>query len=184
MRRLLAFIFSLFSVSVLLAQYHPADYMVYDGVPEFHNSKYYTCSEEKELNATAILDATLSPGVGNVRLATASVPARLYILPDTEEVYDVSYKIYTMEYAGYKVEYAVYANADRLMVGYGGKEYWLDCMDGACDVYIKNLSRRYINHDDGEELLLTVTDDFPLIALDGTTVMLKRGSKFRFRVFE
>ena len=89
-----------------------------------------------------------------------------------------------MEYAGYKVEYAVYANADRLMVGYGGKEYWLDCMDGACDVYIKNLSRRYINHDDGEELFLEVTGDFPLVAQDGSIIILKRGSKFRFRVFE
>ena len=184
MKRLISVLFAILCVLTVSAQFSFYDYAGYDGVPEFHNSKYYTCSEEKELNAIAILDATLSPGVGNVRLATASVPARLYILPDTAEVYDVSYKIYTMEYAGYKVEYAVYANADRLMVGYGGKEYWLNCMDGACDVYIKNLSRRYINHDDGEELLLTVTDDFPLVALDGTTVMLKRGSKFRFRVFE
>ena len=89
-----------------------------------------------------------------------------------------------MEYAGYKVEYAVYANADRLMVGYSGNEYWLDCIEGACDVYIKNLSRQYINHNDGEELFLEVTGDFPLVAQDGSIITLKRGSKFRFRVFE
>ena len=184
MRRIITFIFIFFSVTAVSAQHAFEDYVCYDGVPGFCNSKYYTYSEEKEYDAKAILAATVSPAVGNVRLSTASVPAQLYILPDPEAVYDRSYKTYAMEFGGYKVAYTVYANADRLMVGYGGKEYWFDCINGACDVYIKNLLHQYINYDNGEELILLVTGDFPLMALDGTTITLKKGSKFRFRVFE
>lgn len=184
MKRLISVLFAILCVLRVSAQFSFYDYAGYEGVPEFCNSRYYNCSEEQEFKATAVLDATVMPEAGIVRLATASVPARLYIVPEPDEVYDCSYKTYYMEYAGYKVEYTVYANADRLMVGYGGKEYWLDCIEGACDVYIKNLSRQYINHDDGEELFLEVTGDFPLVAQDGSIITLKRGSKFRFRVFE
>ena len=136
------------------------------------------------MSANTTIDASLRFERENVRLSDSQIMGTLQIKADPELVYDCSKKVYETEYDNYSIEYTIYANADKLAICYAGKTYSLDCINGSCDAHIKNLSREYIPNEEGETLVLSVTNDFPLTARNGDTVIVKKGSCFTFEVFD
>ena len=93
-----------------------------------------------------------------------SDPALLLIVPDPDEVYDVSFKKYLVESDDGKVhlEYKTYASANALQVQLDGKTYELGGIDGACDAVINGLEYEYLENKQSEYLLLHFTKDVGL----------------------
>lgn len=147
--------------------------------PAFIVSKYKDCCSplvlKMQSRACILIDKSAVEFGGNA----ASSSFKIEVDPDS--VYDCSYKIYSAQFSNCSISYTTYFWADELSITYNNKKYSLSCIDGGMDVHIKPLSHHYRLLENGEELRIDVTDDFPLTAKDRSQIILKRGSFFIFR---
>ena len=153
----------------------------YYGTPAFLQSKYHSLS-------TAVaypMRATVNLRLGNsMSIQREDQKARFVTLVDPDSVYDATYKVYAAELSDVRVEYMTYNQADRLSLTLNGKTYTANCIDGASDVFLKNLVHSYETTPTGEELRLKVAKDFPLTAKDKSKLWLRANSEFVFTVNE
>ena len=153
----------------------------YYGTPAFLQSKYHSLS-------TAVaypMRATVNLRLGNsMSIQREDQKARFVTLVDPDSVYDATYKVYAAELSDLRVEYMTYNQADRLSLTLNGKTYTANCIDGASDVFLKNLVHSYETTPTGEELRLKVAKDFPLTAKDKSKLWLRANSEFVFTVNE
>lgn len=116
-----------------------------------------------------------------------SDPALLSIVPDPDEVYDISFKKYRVESADGKVqlEYKTYAFANALELQLNRKTYELGGIDGSCDAVINGLEYEYLNNKQSEYLLLHFTKDVGLsVPKSGRAIatFIKKGSMLMFSI--
>lgn len=116
-----------------------------------------------------------------------SDPALLSVVPDPDEVYDISFKKYQVESVDGKVqlEYKTYAFANALQIQMDGKTYELGGIDGSCDAVINGLEYEYVNNKQSEYLLLHFTKDVGLsVPKSGRSIasFIKKGFMLMFRI--
>ena len=82
----------------------------------------------------------------------------LELLPDEDEVYDVSWKNYTAYSTSgkTKIKYRTYAYANELTIDYQNQTFAIGSIDGACDMQIAGLSCTYVAEKETEYLILIV----------------------------
>lgn len=99
-----------------------------------------------------------------VTVSFNSDPALLSIVPDPDEVYDISFKRYQVVSADWKVqlEYKTYAFANALQIKLDGKTFELGGIDGSCDIVFNGLNYEYTGNKISEYLLLHFTKDVGL----------------------
>ena len=171
-----------FSFGIGLAQAQTQDsFTAHYGTPEFTQSKYHHL--EKAVNYSVKASLHLLLGKGKAQKGV-DANARFFTQVDPDSVYDNTYKVYSAALSGLRVEYVTYNLADRLTITLNGKVFEANCIDGGCDVFLKNLAHFYKQTPDGEELRLKVTKDFPLTAKDKTELWLRANSELVFAVNE
>ena len=151
------------------------------GTPAFLQSKYHSLSTAVAYSAKATVDLRID---NNKLIQREAEKARFVTLVDPDSVYDATYKVYVAELSDLRVEYMTYNQADRLSLTLNGKTYTVNCIDGGCDVFLKNLVHSYKTTTSGEEMRLKVTKDFPLTAKDKSKLWLRTNSEFVFKVNE
>ncbi len=149
------------------------------GTPAFVQSKYHSLSTAVAYPAKATVELRIG---NNKPIQREDQKARFVTLVDPDSVYDATYKVYAAELSDLRVEYMTYNQADRLSLTLNGKTYTANCLDGASDVFLKNLAHSYKTTPTGEELRLKVTKDFPLTAKDKSKLWLRANSEFVFTV--
>ena len=151
------------------------------GTPAFVQSKYHSLSTAVAYPAKATVDLRIG---NNKSIQREDQKARFVTLVDLDSVYDTTYKVYAAELSDLRVEYMTYNQADRLSITLNGETYTANCIDGASDVFLKNLMHSYKSTPTGEELRLKVVKDFPLTAKDNSKLWLRANSEFVFTVNE
>ena len=151
------------------------------GTPAFVQSKYHSLSTAVAYPAKATVDLRIG---NNKSIQREDQKARFVTLVDPDTVYDATYKVYAAELSDLRVEYTTYNQADRLSITLNGETYTANCIDGASDVFLKNLVHSYKSTPTGEELRLKVAKDFPLTAKDNSKLWLRANSEFVFTVNE
>ena len=151
------------------------------GTPAFVQSKYHSLSTAVAYPAKATVDFR----IGNDKsIQREDQKARFVTLIDPDTVYDATYKVYAAKLSDFAVEYMTYNQADRLSITLNGKTYTANCIDGGCDVFLKDLVHTYKKSQTGEELRLKVAKDFPLTAKDKSKLWLRANSEVVFTVNE
>ena len=151
------------------------------GTPAFLQSKYHSLSTAVAYPAKATVDLRIG---NNKSIQREDHQARFVTLVDPDSLYDATYKVYVAELSDLRVEYMTYNQADRLSLTLNGETYTANCIDGASDVFLKNLVHSYKSTPTGEELRLKVVKDFPLRAKDNSKLWLRANSEFVFTVNE
>jgi hypothetical protein len=113
--------------------------------------------------------------------------ALLQIIPDPDEVYDVSRKVYSCaskkDMATFK--YSTYAHANEINLILKGKDYGMNLIDGDCYSVFKNLDYAYKQKDKLEELDLCFTGNiemsFPPSHI-GPGIIILKGSRLTFTI--
>jgi hypothetical protein len=88
--------------------------------------------------------------------------ALLQIIPDPDEVYDVSRKVYSCKNERAIVKYSTYAFANAIEINIDQKAYELSLIDGGCDLIIKELEFVYKETVNQETLYLFFTGNVGL----------------------
>lgn len=92
----------------------------------------------------------------------AESEAKLTIVPDTNVIYDVSYKNYSFDSSKVRFRYSTYNRANALSVFINDAEYTTTLIDGACELVLKGLDYKYFDEGDSELLLLLFNNDVGL----------------------
>lgn len=88
--------------------------------------------------------------------------ASLEIIPDKNEVYDVSNKIYSTRNNDIKVLYKTYAYANEIVITKDKQDYMISLIDGGCDRVINGLDYQYVTTNKKELLIITFSEDVGL----------------------
>jgi len=90
--------------------------------------------------------------------------ALLQIIPDPDEVYDVSRKVYSCSGKNQKAtfRYSTYAHANAIGLSFESKEYGYNLIDGDCYSIFKNMYYSYHMKGNQEELTLFFTGNVAL----------------------
>ncbi|TKG93620.1 hypothetical protein EYV94_15335 [Puteibacter caeruleilacunae] len=112
-------------------------------------------------------------------------PASLEIIPDKNEIYDVSKKTYIVKTNDFGIRYSTYCLANELVINKNNLNHQISMIDGGCDLVIPGLKWYYIQKEESEILVLFITDDISL-SLPGTcgevSQILKAGSLLEWRI--
>src|SRR5690606_27247389 len=117
--------------------------------------------------------------------AFSNKPAYLNLIPDINEIYDVSFKNYTIETDSIKIEYGTYAYANAIALTYNGFKYELNLFDGACIYVINGLEYNYYEQDEYELLILNFSDNVGLHSgrcLTEPFIFIGKGSTLVFKI--
>lgn len=105
------------------------------------------------------------------------------IIPDENEVYDVSYKHYSTSLSSTKLIYTSYFESNELRLIYQGETYQASTIEGDCSYEIDGLGYRYQLHMGKEYLILTVKKPIELLGKERTSSMvLQPGSMLFFSI--
>ncbi|MGM0504296.1 MAG: hypothetical protein ACQESQ_06725 [Bacteroidota bacterium] len=92
----------------------------------------------------------------------ASDKTTLSIIPDQNNIYDVSFKRYLFGNNEIKFKYTTYNRANAFTVLMGDSEFTTTLIDGACEFVFTGLEYKYIYDGESELLLLLFNDDVGL----------------------
>ncbi|MGM0620212.1 MAG: hypothetical protein ACQETJ_04130 [Bacteroidota bacterium] len=92
----------------------------------------------------------------------AGSEVKLTIVPDTNVIYDVSFKNYSFGNDKLRFRYSTYNRANALSVFINGAEYTTRLIDGACELVLKGLDYKYFDEGNSELLLLAFNKDVGL----------------------
>lgn len=97
-------------------------------------------------------------------ISVCNESASLTIIPDSNEVYDVSFKNYNFENEKIRFEYVTYFEANALLIRIGGISYKLVDLiyDGAPMSVIKGLDYELLHDEESETLILRFTEKVAL----------------------
>lgn len=114
--------------------------------------------------------------------------ASLEIVPDKNEVYDVSFKNYSTGNNDIKVLYKTYGYANEIVITKDKKDYELSLIDGGCDVVINGLDYQYVTTDEKELLIITFSKDVGLFTSRhydlSPDLIIAKGSNIVFSIFK
>jgi hypothetical protein len=113
--------------------------------------------------------------------------AFLDIVPDLNEIYDVSFKNYTTKNSSIKLLYKTYAYANELVITIDKQDYQLSLIDGACIGNIKGMEYEYITTTEKEFLIITFSENVGLCATRCYTIpelYILKGSTLVFSIKE
>ncbi|WP_456103596.1 hypothetical protein [Prevotella sp.] len=175
-------IFSLLLALSCTAANAQSKHFEYNGTPAFVNSMFNNSENKMQLSMDAYADLHIVAGKA-MAVKGKDLKAKFLVKPDKDEVYDKAYKIYEADFKGVNVKYTTYASADAIQLTINKKTYGINAIDGACDIFIKNLKHQYTKTQMGETLVLTCTKDIPLLNNKFKYVgTLKKGSVLTFNV--
>jgi hypothetical protein len=109
----------------------------------------------------------------------AESKVKLTIVPDTNVIYDVSFKNYSFGNSKMKFRYSTYNRANGLSVFINDAEFTTTLIDGACELVLKGLDYKYFDEGDSELLLLAFNKDVGLSpgSWNGESeIFIKKGS--------
>lgn len=125
---------------------------------------------------------------GRISLASFSKDSsQLIIVPDSNKVYDVSFKNYYAKNNDIQIEYNTYNLANAISITIDGKKYTLSLFDGACRDVINGLKYDYILNGETELLIIHFSDIVKLSDLEGNTpqvLYILKGSTLIFTIFK
>ncbi len=112
--------------------------------------------------------------------------ATLNIVPDLNEIYDISRKKYFCKGKDAGVEYSVYAHSNAFFLEINGLTYGFTAIDGDCYHVIKNIDWCYSENEKGEELSLDFIGNVDLACpanhINSKFITVLSGSKIRFMI--
>jgi len=97
-----------------------------------------------------------------IETAFNQTQAQLQIIPDPNNVYDVSRKEYSSTKGDITFTYTTYATANAISITISGQEYGFSFIDGGCDLVFKNLEYEYKPTEKTEQLKLSFTKEIGL----------------------
>lgn len=122
-----------------------------------------------------------------VKISFDTEYALLQIIPDPDEVYDVSRKVYSSDNEEGKAtfRYSTYAHANAIFLRIDGQDFGMNLIDGDCYSVFKNLDYNYSQKEKQEELDLHFTGNVGLSCPPshiGPQLILLAGSRLVFRI--
>lgn len=103
----------------------------------------------------------------------------LNIIPDKDEVYDISIKQYETQKNNVRIAYSTYNYANSFEITIEDKKYIISTIDGGTDLAIANLKWVYKANDTSEKLFLFFTKNIELRLSDkhsGSKLKVRAGS--------
>ena len=125
---------------------------------------------------------------GDVSIAAFSkTDTKLELVPDTNEIYDVSYKKYMTHNSKVNIEYVTYNDANSLKLKIKDQTFQISLIDGACLGIIRGLEYEYVSADEKELLILHFSEDVGLCSSDCYTTpnfFILKGSTLIFKILK
>ena len=125
---------------------------------------------------------------GEKKIEISSNDARLSIIPDTFEVYDISTKKYICSDISKQVEfnYSSYAGANALSIRINNVKYEINGIDGACISCIRGLDYKYKSDENDEKLFMNFVKKVQLSNppnnFSSSSIFINPGSSLLFTI--
>ena len=98
----------------------------------------------------------------NIDFLFVNKPAMLQIKPDSNEIYDVSFKYYEFLSNDINLEYETYASANSIRIELDDQEYSFSLIDGSCEARINGIDYQFTDNIEDEIMELRFSKDVNL----------------------
>lgn len=141
------------------------------------NSVFKDCCEYMSHQASANGLFFISFKGKNITKKVNSLDGKFTVVPDSEQVYDCSFKKYSVQMDKTSFfSYDYYYLSNKISYNFEGENYMLSTIDGSCDTCIKELKISHIKKDTGEIMLIEFQKDVHLLSKKANTLTIKKGS--------